>query len=130
VRHANRVELVRRVRNIADQVGADSRVFRDRQTATPTAGRRPVHYYMDPMDQRDAYDEIEDLGLDTIGYYHSHTHTEARPSPTDVRLAQDLTVFWVLVSLEDAAHPAVRAWRIGKSDPAAEIGDVTEVPLA
>jgi [CysO sulfur-carrier protein]-S-L-cysteine hydrolase len=85
---------------------------------------------MDPMDQREAYDEIEDRGLETIGYYHSHTHTDARPSPTDVRLALDLNVYWVLVSLEDATHPAVRAWRITKTDPAAEFGDVTEVPLA
>jgi proteasome lid subunit RPN8/RPN11 len=125
----NRVERVRRIRNIADQVGADSKVFRDRQTAAPTPGHRPVHYFMDPQDQLEAYREFDDDDLDVIGYYHSHTHTEARPSPTDVRLAQDLSAFWVLVSLQDAAHPAVRAWRIAKTDPMAESGEVTEVPL-
>jgi proteasome lid subunit RPN8/RPN11 len=128
--HDNRVERVRRVRNIADQVPAEREVFRDRQTAAATPGRRPVHYYMDPMDQLRAYDELEDLGLDVVGYYHSHTHTEARPSPTDVRLARDMAALWILVSLEDAAQPAVRAWRITKSDPMDENGDVTEVPLA
>jgi proteasome lid subunit RPN8/RPN11 len=126
----NRVELVRRVRNIADEVSAEREVFRDRHTAVPTSGRRAVHYYMDSLDQLKAYGEIDDQGLDVIAYYHSHTHTEARPSPTDVRLAQDLSVLWVLVSLEDATHPAVRAWRITKNDPLDEIGDVTEVPLA
>jgi [CysO sulfur-carrier protein]-S-L-cysteine hydrolase len=85
---------------------------------------------MDPMDQLRAYDEIEDLGLDVVGYYHSHTHTEARPSPTDVRLARDLTVYWVLVSLEDPAHPTVRAWRISKADPMDETGEVTEIPVS
>jgi len=85
---------------------------------------------MDPMDQLRAYDEIEDLGLDVVAYYHSHTHTEARPSPTDVRLARDLTVYWVLVSLEDAQNPSVRAWRIVKSDPMDETGEVTEISLS
>jgi proteasome lid subunit RPN8/RPN11 len=127
---ADRIERVRRVRNTADEVGVERAVFRDRQTDVAAPGRRAVHYYMDPMDQLRAYDEIEDLGLDVVGYYHSHTHTEARPSPTDVRLARDLTVYWVLVSLEDPARPTVRAWHIAKADPMDETGDVTEIPLS
>jgi proteasome lid subunit RPN8/RPN11 len=75
----NRVERIRRVRNMADEVPAEREVFRDRQTDIATPGRRPVHYYMDPLDQLRAYDEIEDLGLDVVGYYHSHTRSEARP---------------------------------------------------
>ena len=85
---------------------------------------------MDPADLFTAYKEIDERGLDVIGYYHSHTHTEARPSPTDVRLATDLTAYWVLVSLEDLANPSVRAWRISKADPMDEQGEVTEVPLS
>jgi proteasome lid subunit RPN8/RPN11 len=116
------------VANTADAVEADSRVFRDRSTGAATAGRRPVHYYMDPRDQLRVYNEIDDLDLDVVGYYHSHTHTEARPSPTDIRLATDLAAYWVLVSLVDA--PAVRAWRIVKDDPSAETGELLEVPLS
>lgn len=125
-----RVERVFPVRNIADQVDADSGVFRDRATQAPTAGRRPVHYYMDPLDQLRVYREIDALDLDVIAYYHSHTHTDARPSPTDVRLAHDPSALWVLVSLENAEHPDVRAWRIEKPDEAAETGEVVAVPLA
>ncbi|MGI9147002.1 MAG: M67 family metallopeptidase [Chloroflexota bacterium] len=126
----NHVQRVRRVRNTADEVGVERAVFRDRHTQVASAGRRAVHYYMDPMDQLRAYDEIEDAGLDVVGYYHSHTHTEARPSPTDVRLARDLSVFWVLVSLEDATTPSVRAWRISKNDPMDETGELTEIPIS
>jgi len=36
----------------------------------------------------------------------------AYPSPTDVRLAFWPEAYYVLVSLEDPAHPAVRAFRI------------------
>jgi proteasome lid subunit RPN8/RPN11 len=123
------VMRVFRVRNTADDVGADRGVFRDRQTGVATAGHRPVHYYMDPRDQLRVYNELDELGLDVVGYYHSHTHSEARPSPTDIRLATDLAPVYVLVSLEDKDRPAVRAWRILKADPSDETGELTEVPL-
>jgi proteasome lid subunit RPN8/RPN11 len=117
------------VRNTADEVSADSGVFRDRTTGVAAAGRRPVHYYMDPRDQLRVYNELDERGLDVVAYYHSHTHTEARPSPTDIRLASDLAALYVLVSLEDHARPAVRAWRITKADPGDETGELTEVSL-
>jgi proteasome lid subunit RPN8/RPN11 len=125
-----RVEQVLPVRNIADEVAAEREVFRDRDTQVATAGRRPVHYYMDPLDQLRVYREIDDLDLDVLAYYHSHTHTEARPSPTDVRLARDPAALWVLVSLQNATQPDVRAWRITKADQMDEQGDVVEVTLA
>ena len=127
--HDAEVTRVFRVRNIADEVKPEDGVFRDRNTQTPSAGRRPVHYYMDPLDQLRVYREIDDLELDVVGYYHSHTHTEAKPSPTDIRLAHDPSALWVLVGLEDKEQPQVRAWRIVKQDEASETGDVVEVPL-
>ncbi len=116
------------VRNSADEVGAERGVFRDRDTGAASAGRKPVHYYMDPRDQLRVYNELDELGLDVLGYYHSHTHTEARPSPTDVRLATDLAALYVLVSLTH--QPNVRAWRIEKADPMDESGSLIEVELA
>ena len=122
-----RVERVFRVSNTADAVSAERGVFRERESGVAAPGRKPVHYYMDPRDQLRVYNEIDDLGLDVIGYYHSHTHSEARPSPTDVRLATDLTPVYVLVSLVEPA--TVRAWRIVKADATDETGDMIEVPL-
>jgi proteasome lid subunit RPN8/RPN11 len=123
----DRVERVFRVRNTADDVGEDRAVFRDRETGAPARGRKAVHYYMDPKDQLRVYNEIDALGLDVVGYYHSHTHTEARPSPTDIRLANDLAAYYILVSLTD--QPPVRAWRIHKVDPLAEPGEAIEVRI-
>lgn len=122
----NVVERVCRVRNIAENVAATAGVFRDRQTGIATAGHKPVHYYMDPKDQLRVYNVLDDDGLDVIGYYHSHTHTEARPSATDIRLATDLAASYVLISLEDKERPALRAWKIIKDDPADETGDLQE----
>jgi proteasome lid subunit RPN8/RPN11 len=121
------VMRVFRVRNTADDVGADRGVFRDRQTGVATAGHRPVHYYMDPRDQLRVYNELDELGLDVVGYYHSHTHSEARPSPTDIRLATDLSPFYLLISLTHV--PQVRAWRIIKADPTDETGELEEIAL-
>jgi proteasome lid subunit RPN8/RPN11 len=123
------VERVFPVRNAADEVGADREVFRDQQTGVATGGRRPVHYYMDPRDQLRVYNELDSLGLEVVAYYHSHTHSEARPSPTDVRLASDLGTVYVLIGLEDSARPSVRAWRIRKADPAAIDGELEEIEL-
>lgn len=50
-------------------------------------------------------------GLEVIGVVHSHTHTDAYPSPTDVAQAPDPTWHYVIVSLRDEA-PVLRSYRI------------------
>jgi proteasome lid subunit RPN8/RPN11 len=123
----DRIDRIFPIRNAAEEIGADRGVFRNRQTGEASTGRRPVHYYMDPKDQLRVYNEIDDLGLELIGYYHSHTRSEARPSPTDIRLATDLTAYYILISLSE--QPPVRAWKIAKHDPAAEMGEALEVSI-
>ena len=52
------------------------------------------------------------------GIVHSHTHTPAVPSPTDIGLAFYPDALYLLVSLADdqadvaTGEPGVRAWRI------------------
>jgi proteasome lid subunit RPN8/RPN11 len=55
--------------------------------------------------------DAEDRDLEIIGVFHSHTHTDAYPSPTDVGQAPDPDWHYVLVSLRDIA-PVVRSYRI------------------
>lgn len=68
-------------------------------------------YTLDPKAMLRADREAEAAGGQIIGVYHSHTHTDARPSPTDVAEAPDPDWHYVLVSLRDV-HPSVRSWRI------------------
>jgi proteasome lid subunit RPN8/RPN11 len=68
-------------------------------------------YTVDPKDYLKADRDAEARGLDIISVFHSHTHTEAYPSPTDVAQAPDPTWHYVLVSLRDYA-PSVRSYRI------------------
>jgi proteasome lid subunit RPN8/RPN11 len=65
--------------------------------------------------------QAQALGADIMGVFHSHTHTDAYPSPTDVRQALDPGWHYVLVSLRDT-HPVVRSYRI-------EDGEITEEPV-
>lgn len=48
--------------------------------------------------------------LDVLGTVHSHTHTEAYPSPTDQAMALPWWIY-VIVSLR-RAEPALRAYRM------------------
>jgi proteasome lid subunit RPN8/RPN11 len=72
----------------------------------------PYRYSVDAKDLLRIYRDIEKKGWDVLAIYHSHTHTEAYPSPTDVRLAAWPDAYYVLVSLEDKERPVVRAFRI------------------
>ena len=63
-------------------------------------------------------------GLDVVGVMHSHTHTEAYPSPTDVRQAPDETWHYVIVSMRDDL-PSLRSYRIIGGEIAEEPVELT-----
>ncbi len=65
--------------------------------------------------------DAEGRGLVLAGVFHSHTHTTAFPSPTDVAQAPDPSWHYVIVGLGEGA-PVVRSYRIVG-------GTVTEEPV-
>jgi proteasome lid subunit RPN8/RPN11 len=90
------------------------------------AETRRTRFLMDPHDILAISDEIENAGLDLVGFYHSHTHTQAYPSPTDVA---DWPARWypdalcVICSLMEEGRPQLRAFHID------EAGKITEEPI-
>ena len=73
----------------------------------------PNRYKLDPKEfHRVYFKEIEDRDREILVIYHSHTHSPAYPSATDIRLASWPDAFYVLVSLADPQEPVVRAFRI------------------
>ena len=78
---------------------------------TKNAAASSKLYTVDPLDHLKADRDAESQGLEIIGVFHSHTHTDAYPSPTDVAQAPDPTWHYVLVSLRDEA-PVVRSYTI------------------
>lgn len=78
---------------------------------TRNAAKSSRVYAIGPTDYLDADDAAADAGLGIIGVVHSHTHTDAYPSPTDVAQAPDADWHYVIISLRDDA-PVVRSYRI------------------
>ena len=68
-------------------------------------------YTVDPREHLRADRDAEAAGLSIIGVFHSHTHTDAYPSVTDVAQAPDPAWHYVLISLRDI-KPVVRSYRI------------------
>ena len=63
--------------------------------------------------------DAEANGLVLAGVFHSHTHTSAYPSPTDVTQAPDPAWHYVIVGLGEGA-PVVRSYRIVDGEVAEE----------
>src|SRR6266498_1796799 len=55
--------------------------------ALPNAEASPTFYVVDPKAQLQAMTEMDDLGMELVGIFHSHAFTEAYPSRTDIELA-------------------------------------------
>ncbi|TVR32201.1 MAG: M67 family peptidase [Nitriliruptor sp.] len=85
------------------------------------AERSMTYYAMDAKQLLRAMREIEDEGYD-LAIYHSHTHTQAYPSDTDIRLAAYPDATYLIVTLQDRDQPDVRAYSIID-------GEVTEKPV-
>ena len=73
----------------------------------------PYRYSMDPKELYLTYKDIEqDHNWEVYAIYHSHTHSEAYPSATDVRLATWPEAFYILISLKDKKNPVLRGFKI------------------
>lgn len=82
-------------------------------------------YEIDPGVVLRASRRADALGLEIIGVFHSHTHSAAVPSATDVAQAPDPDWHYVLISLVPV--PAeVKSYRIVKGEVAPELLDVTD----
>jgi proteasome lid subunit RPN8/RPN11 len=86
--------------------------------ATVNKAASPYRYEIDPADLYRISVAADDADEVIWSIVHSHTHTPAIPSPTDIGLAFYPDALYLLVSLsEDEADPttgapSVRAWRI------------------
>jgi len=83
----------------------------------------PYRFSWDPKELFQVWKEMEDNDWEHRAVYHSHTHSAAYPSDTDIRLAGWPEAHYIIVSLEDKENPVMRAFRIVD-------GDVSEEDIA
>ena len=95
------------------------------------AAASPYRYEVEPKDLLRISREIDDNDWDIFAIYHSHTHTKAYPSGTDIRLAFYPEAYYILVSHGDPdsaevspENPDVRAYRIVDEEVTEETIDI------
>lgn len=69
-------------------------------------------YEMAPLPQIETMLAIEADGDDLYAIYHSHPHSPAYPSSTDVGQAYYPEAIYLIVSLQERRQPVVRGFRI------------------
>jgi proteasome lid subunit RPN8/RPN11 len=79
-------------------------------------------YTIDPKDHLRAEIDADDRDLEINGVVHSHTHSEAYPSPTDVAAAPDPSWHYVIITLKREV-PHARSYRIVD-------GEISEEPIS
>lgn len=111
---------------IAGEQGRPVRVYPMRN-----AEQSPVVYRFDEREQLQVFNQIEEKGWELLGLFHSHTHTEAYPSPTDRAHAhwrdpvtgEEVAAYpgtkYLILSLAEQ-EPVVRAFTFVEGEPVEE----------
>ena len=77
----------------------------------------PYRFSIDFREQRRIEEEMDESGETLLGFYHSHTGSEPRPSPTDIRMMEAFFTppyFHFVVGTSDPENPVVRVFHIEK----------------
>jgi len=79
--------------------------------AARNIAERPTRFLIDPQDHIDAIRRARARGLEVLGFYHSHPHSPAVPSETDVEEASYPNHLYVIVGLQHQT-PEIRCFRL------------------
>ena len=100
--------------------GKDERVIKLYRTTNTE--HSPYRYKIDPVQMLAIYEEIQKNKWKLLGVYHSHTHTEAYPSPTDIKSAILPEYLLFIISLSNPDQAVIRVFQIIE-------GKITETEL-
>jgi proteasome lid subunit RPN8/RPN11 len=90
-------------------VGSGERI--DEAVRTPSLERSATRYQVDPSSHIALIKRLRGSDRAIVGAYHSHPHSPATPSASDIAEAYYPEFVYVIVSLAES-EPDVRAWRI------------------
>lgn len=119
-------------RHIVNQILAHAQTEPDHETCGLIGGINntathcyPIHnialdtsylFRMDPKEQIDAMRKMRDAGEELFAIYHSHPHSEAEPSVTDLKEASYPDAIYLIVSLNTEGVLELRGFRLNDHD--------------
>lgn len=83
----------------------------------------PEHFTFDPKEQFSVFKEARKNNQKLLGVYHSHPASPARLSTEDIRLFNDPSPVYIIVSLMESL-PSVKGFKVKKSEKSVEITQV------
>lgn len=103
------------IRNLPNEgcgllLGSDQGVVSEVVVSENVASSAKV-YEIEPKVLLRTFRAADDRGEVVAGCFHSHTHSDAYPSPTDIAQAPDPSWHYVLISLR-VTPPVLRSYRI------------------
>lgn len=69
-------------------------------------------FEVDPQVRFDVMRSVEGTGTDIVGHYHSHPDHPAKPSATDLDMAFEPEMVWLIVSVHQGQAERPQAWRL------------------
>tara|TARA_B110000438_G_scaffold285869_1_gene316460 strand:+ start:8962 stop:9411 length:450 start_codon:yes stop_codon:yes gene_type:complete len=74
-----------------------------------------TRYTIEPKDLLKAENFSDENNMEILAIYHSHTHSQAYPSSTDIENAIEsmwTNPYYILISLVEKTRPIIRAYKI------------------
>jgi proteasome lid subunit RPN8/RPN11 len=88
----------------------------------PNIADNPTSQYeMDPSEQLKAMRQMQETEQQLFAIYHSHPHTQAQPSPTDLKMANYPEALYLIISLNTKGVLELRGFRLSGDNTAQEI---------
>ena len=89
----------------------------------------PYRFKIDPLEYAKLERAMDEAGITPVGFYHSHTGSEAVPSPTDVRMMGTFfgpPYVHFVIGVKDRETPEVRMWFIQDGDKTEQQFEIIE----
>jgi|TARA_B110000263_G_scaffold220223_1_gene207941 proteasome lid subunit RPN8/RPN11 len=83
-----------------------------------------TRYTIEPKDLMKAENFSDKNNMEILAIYHSHTHSQAYPSTTDIENAIEsmwTNPYYILVSLVEKTRPVIRAYKISDDKNVEEV---------
>ena len=109
---------------LAGRTQADASITVTRVVSSPNVAASPGgdRFEVDPKVRFDLMRELDGTDEDIVGHYHSHPDHPAEPSKTDLAMAFEPDLVWLITAVIAGTAGRTQAWRLNR-----ETGTIKEV---